>query len=130
MTFPKLKISHSPWKNCFWPSLKDQKWSKMTPRSARNESRGQSYHEISLEIIENICEKFCTWNVSKLKDESGIWTRALKDKPISSPALYQLSHQVLLYEMVWYKYLFVCAMSGSNLGVSIILVKFTKSAIF
>ena len=36
------------------------KRSKMTPRSARNESGGQSYHEISLEIIENICEKFCT----------------------------------------------------------------------
>ena len=64
MTFPKLKISHYRWKNCFWPPLKDQKWSKMTPRSAKNESGGQSYHEISLEIIENICEKFCTWNVS------------------------------------------------------------------
>ena len=75
-------------------------------------------------------DSFLIKNRKKLKDESGIWTRALKDKHKSSPSLYQLSHQDILKTRVWYKYLFVCSMSGSNLGVSIILAKFTKSDIF
>ena len=70
MTFPKLKISHYRWKNCFWPSLKDQKWSKMTPRSAKNESGGQSYHEISLEIIENIFLEAGDWIIHN-KEKTG-----------------------------------------------------------
>ena len=48
-------------------------------------------------------DSFFIKNRKKLKDESGIWTRALKDKHNSSPALYQLSHHVLLHVLVWYK---------------------------
>ena len=95
--------------------------------------RAQSYKLIwggELDLSPPKLDSFFIKNRKKLKDESGIWTRALKDKHISCPALYQLSHQVLVQEIVWYTFLSVCAMSDSNLGVSIILVKFTKSAIF
>ena len=94
--------------------------------------RAQSYKLIwggELDLSPPKLDSFFIKNRKKLKDESGIWTRALKDKHMLKPALYQLSHRVLVHVMVWYKYLFLCAMSGSNLGVSIILVKFTKSAI-